>query len=196
MSIVNLVSGGLDSTLMAVLIEESGVSQHPLFVNYGQRAMEREYNACRQVFRELHLPEPACAQLSGFGQLIRSGLTDVTQDVATNAFTPGRNLLFIMTAGAYASQVGASGVCIGLLDERSILFPDQSDEFLTSAEQTLSIALGRPLRVLAPLRSMSKADVVELARLKGIRGTYSCHAGSDPACGVCIACREYHFKEV
>ena len=33
MRVVNLVSGGLDSTVMSVLIREKGIDQHPIFVN-------------------------------------------------------------------------------------------------------------------------------------------------------------------
>ena len=38
MSIVTLVSGGLDSTLVAKLAQEQGLQIFPLFVDYGQRA--------------------------------------------------------------------------------------------------------------------------------------------------------------
>ena len=46
MSIVTLVSGGLDSTLVALLARDEGLEQYPLFVDYGQRAKDKELSAC------------------------------------------------------------------------------------------------------------------------------------------------------
>lgn len=194
MSSVMLVSGGLDSTLMARLGQEVQLHQYPLFVDYGQRAKERELKACRRAMARLGLPDPKVAEIAGYGQLIRSGLTDVTKRVLEDAFTPGRNMLFLLVGAAYAAQVDAGSVSIGLLHEDTSLFPDQTSKFLNSAEATLQIAIGRPLKVLAPLAAFHKRHVVELARSKGIDGTYSCHNGDELPCGRCIACREFQFE--
>src|SRR5229473_2647140 len=119
MSIVTLVSGGLDSTLMAVLTKEARIEQFPLFVDYGQRFLARELAACRRSMRNNHLPKPIVANIAGFGTLIRSGLTDRKLHVVEDAFTPGRNLLFLLLGAAFAYQTGATGVAIGLLNEET-----------------------------------------------------------------------------
>lgn len=196
MSIVTLVSGGLDSTLVALLAQETGVEQYPLFIDYGQRARERELQACVRAMQDIGVSPPAVAKLSGFGELIRSGLTSADLDVVTDAFTPGRNLLFLLTGASYAFTVGAAGVAIGLLDESTHLFPDQTAKFLSEAESLLTLALGRSIKVLAPLSEFSKQDVIALARRKNLRGTYSCHVGGALPCGDCIACREFGGEEV
>lgn len=192
MSIVTLVSGGLDSTLVAKLTQEEGLSQYPLFIDYGQRAREQELTACRSAMATLDLPEPIVADLSGFGALIRTGLTDASISVV-EAFTPGRNMLFLLMAAAYAYQVRADAISIGLLHEDCSLFPDQTSEFLHDAELMIRRCMGRDIRVLAPLAAFHKIDVVALAREKGIMNTYSCHEGGKEACGACIACNEYKF---
>lgn len=194
MSVVTLVSGGLDSLLVACLAKEEGLTQYPLFIDYGQRAREQEYAACLQCMARLELPVPVVAGLSGFGQLIRSGLTDTSQRVYEDAYTPGRNLLFLLSAAAYAAQVGADAISIGLLHEDTSLFPDQTGDFLRSAEATLAMAVARPIRVLAPLAEFHKRDVVRLAEEKGLTGSYSCHLGEAEPCGTCIACREFVFE--
>ncbi len=194
MSIITLVSGGLDSTLVARMGQEIGLEQHPLFIDYGQRARNRELAACRQAMAKLGLPQPKVAELAGYGALIRSGLTNPGLRVVEDAFTPGRNLLFLLVGAAHAAQVGADAVAIGLLNEETSLFPDQTRGFLASAEATLALALGRPIKVLAPLAEFYKRDVVELARGKGIQGTYSCHIGDESPCGRCIACREFQYE--
>ncbi|KII15429.1 7-cyano-7-deazaguanine synthase [Phaeobacter sp. S60] len=195
MSIVTLVSGGLDSTLVTVLAREEGLEQYPLFVDYGQRSKDKELAACRAVLARLGLPEPKVAELGGFGGLIRSGLTDPSLRVLEDAFTPGRNLLFLLLASSYAIQRGADAVSIGLLHEDASLFPDQTNAFLVQVEALLSVSMGRKIRVIAPLAEFHKIDVVALAQEKGIVGTYSCHLGNDEACGACIACNEFNFGE-
>jgi 7-cyano-7-deazaguanine synthase len=190
-SLVALVSGGLDSALMTLLAVEEGIEVHPLFINYGQKAAARELKACRAVFRARDLPKPTVMNVAGFGRLIESGLTSDRQDTFLDAFLPGRNLLFLLLGAAYAYQVGAGAVAIGLLTEKTSLFPDQTAAFTRQAERLLTRTLGRPIAVLTPLMGMHKAGVVELSHAKGLSGTYSCHQGGPEPCGRCVACREY-----
>ncbi|MBY5523559.1 7-cyano-7-deazaguanine synthase [Rhizobium leguminosarum] len=196
MSVVTLVSGGLDSTLIAYLAKEEGVHQHPLFVNYGQRSLERELAACQRAMQKLCLDNLKIAELSGYGGLIRSGLTDPAQRVLEDAFTPGRNLLFLLVASAYAFQVDAEAVSIGLLHEETSIFPDQTSAFLQDAERIIARILGREIKVLSPLAAFHKDEVIALARSKGIEGTYSCHLGGEIPCGACIACNEFRVEEI
>lgn len=191
MSLVTLVSGGLDSTLMALLAHEEGLIQFPLFIDYGQRGRQRELEACQANLRKHGLPAPRVAELRGYGALVPSGLTDESKHVFRDAFSPCRNLFFLTVAAAYAFQSGASTIGIGLLDEVNSIFPDQTKSFLWDAETVLSRSLGKPIRVAAPLMTLTKADVVRIAKEKGIRATYSCHSGTEVPCGACVACREY-----
>jgi 7-cyano-7-deazaguanine synthase len=196
MSVVALVSGGLDSTLVVKLAKEEGLQIFPLFVDYGQRARDRELAACRRAMHSLGLPAPRVAELAGFGGLIRSGLTDKSLRIVEDAFTPGRNLLFLLVAAAYAYQVGAEAISIGLLNESTSLFPDQTAAFLKEAERIIQLSMGKPTKVVAPLADFLKRDVVALAEQKGIKNTYSCHQGNEKPCGICIACKEFEFEEV
>jgi 7-cyano-7-deazaguanine synthase len=195
MGIVTLVSGGLDSTLMAVLAKESDIRQSPLFVNYGQRALRRELAACRRSLRMNDLPRPSVMNVAGFGALIRSGLTDRNLHTFEDAFTPGRNLLFLLLGAAYAYEVQADAVSIGLLSEETSLFPDQTSHFIRGAESLLSECIGHSIKILAPLMGFTKRDVLEAARKRKIKGTYSCHVGGARPCGKCISCREFDFGE-
>ena len=196
MSIVTLVSGGLDSTVMAVLIKEERITQFPLFIDYGQLSRDRELHACQTNFRRLGLPKPRVASMSGFGALLSSGLTDPGKHILEDAFLPCRNVLFVTVGAAYAFQCGCTSVGIGLLDEAFSIFPDQTRGFLADAATLLSRSLGKSITIVAPLMSFSKADILRMAKVKGITGTYSCHAGTEMPCGVCIACREYIGLEV
>ena len=196
MSVVTLVSGGLDSTVMAVLTQEEGIQQFPLFIDYGQLNLDRERGACLANFQRYRLPSPECASIGGYGRLLSCGLTDADKRVYEDAFLPGRNLMFLTIGAAYAVQRVAGAVAIGLLDDAFCLFPDQTRHFLAETEALLSKAMDQLIRVLTPLMSFSKADVLAIAGEKGVTGTYSCHAGTDPPCGECVACREYAGLEV
>lgn len=195
MSFVNLVSGGLDSTLIGVMARESDIDHYPLFIDYGQRAASKEWETCKAVHKTLGLPVPTRMDLSGFGRVIASGLTSEQLHVKDDAFTPGRNLMFLLMGGAYAYQLGASAVAIGLLAEKFSLFPDQKPPFLAQAESSIAAAMGRQIKVLTPLIEFGKADVVRLAQAKGVAGTYSCHIGNSEPCGQCIACLEFQFDK-
>lgn len=191
MSIVTLVSGGLDSTVMALLAYEEGLVQHPLFIDYGQLNLGKELNACLYNFQRYGLPTPEVMRIGGYGALLSSGLTDSRKKIFEDAFLPCRNLLFLTSAAAYAYQHGANSVAIGLLNEKNSIFPDQTMEFISDAEKLIAKSLGCTMLILTPLISFSKADVVQIAKIKKIDKTYSCHAGTDRPCGVCVACREY-----
>lgn len=191
MSMVSLVSGGLDSTLVGVMIREQGIDNYPLFIDYGQRAAATEWTTCQAMHEQLKLPKPVRMDLSGFGKIILSGLTSDALHIKNDAFTPTRNLLFLVAGAAYAFQVGANSVSIGFLSEEFSFFPDQTQAFIDKAEDAIHTALGLHIKVSAPLSAFSKAAVVELAQRKGISGTYSCHQGSSVPCGICISCLEF-----
>jgi 7-cyano-7-deazaguanine synthase len=196
MSMVTLVSGGLDSTVMATLAAREGIAQYPLFINYGQINADREWLTCQTALRRLSLPVPKAMEIPGFGRTVRSGLTDRSLHIVDEAFLPCRNLLFLTIGAAYACQQGASVVAIGLLSQDSSLFPDQTDDFIYYAGETIARALPKRIRIHAPLMRMTKQDSVTAAKRLGVGATYSCHAGLESPCGECIACREFHGLEV
>ena len=196
MSIITLVSGGLDSTLMAILSHEEGIDQFPLFIDYGQINRSMEYRACRHNFKRFNLPKPNIITINGYGKLISSGLTDNAKHIYNDAFLPCRNLMFLTVGAAYAYQCDANAVAIGLLDEKFSIFPDQTKEFVIEAEKLISTSLDRNIKILTPLMGFTKSDVVHVSKSKGISNTYSCHAGTKEPCGKCIACREYIGLEV
>lgn len=190
MGIVTLVSGGHDSTLMSLMAQEEGIDLFPLFVDYGQLAATREWEACKRLHEKHGLPSVTRMDLSGFGKTIPSGITNSHLRINDDAFLPGRNLLLVLAGAAYAFKVQANGVAIGLLDPSQHLFPDQTREFAEACETMIEMAMGKHIRVLTPLIEFSKRDVLAMARSRGLRETYSCHAGGDFPCGICVACVE------
>ena len=190
MEIVTLVSGGFDSTLMSLMAQEEGVALYPLFVDYGQLGVAKEWQACQLLHERHDLPRVTRMDLSGFGKTIPSGLTDQSLRINEDAFLPGRNLLFVLAGAAHAYKVQADSVALGLLDPADHLFPDQTKRFVEECEGMIETAMGKHIAVLTPLIEFSKSDVLAMARARGLKDTYSCHAGSDVPCGECLACVE------
>ena len=190
MGIVTLVSGGFDSTLMSLMAHEEGITLFPLFIDYGQLGVSKEWAACQRLHKQLGLPPVTYMDLSGFGKTIPSGLTDSSLRINEDAFLPGRNLLFVLAGAAHAFKVQADSVALGLLNPADRLFPDQTKEFAEECERIIEMTMGRRILVITPLIEFSKQDVLVMARDRGIEHTYSCHAGGDEPCGVCIACVE------
>jgi 7-cyano-7-deazaguanine synthase len=190
MSIVTLVSGGLDSSLMSLLAYEEGLELFPLYIDYGQICKTKELEACLRFHTKYGLPKPEIMNLNGFGKTVPSGLTNPNLDIKEEAFLPGRNLMFLVAGSAYAYHRKADAVAIGLLSEKYSLFPDQTLGFINTAENVMRVALGRNIKILTPLIQFTKKNVIDLAGKKGISNTYSCHSGTDKHCGKCISCLE------
>lgn len=190
--IVTLVSGGIDSLVMSKIIDLQGEEQIPIFIDYGQLAREREWLACRRVLKKSNLPDPVRIDLSGYGQLMSSGITDSAKDIYDDAFLPGRNLLFLVVGGAYAHYRGAKRVAIGLLSEKFHLFPDQTGRFIVNANIAVNEALNDSIAIVTPLIDFTKSDVITLAKHYGLAldDTYSCHSGEEKYCGKCVSCLE------
>lgn len=192
MTIITLVSGGIDSLVMAKIIEKEGDGQIPLFIDYGQLAAEKEWEACKSIFQKSNLPEPIKVDLSGYGKLISSGITDTSKDIYNEAFLPGRNLLFLVIGSSFAYSKGAKKVAIGLLAEEFHLFPDQTGRFIVNANVAVNEAMDDDIIIVTPLINFTKNDVIKLAKKYKLplEKTYSCHSGQEKYCGECISCKE------
>lgn len=190
MGIVTLVSGGIDSTLMSLMAQEEDIALFPLFVDYGQLGVAKEWEACKRLHKKHSLPGVTRMDVSGFGKTIPSGITNSHLRINEDAFLPGRNLLFVLVGAAHAFKVQVNNVAIGLLNPTQHLFPDQTREFVQACEGMIETAMGKRIRVLTPLIEFSKSDVLAMALARGLSDTYSCHAGGDTPCGKCVACVE------
>ncbi len=192
MAVVSLVSGGIDSLTMSKIIVEQGEEILPIFIDYGQLAKDKEWAACQLVFKESGLSAPIRIDLSGYGKLMPTGITDPKKEIRDQAFLPGRNLLFLVVGSSYAHFKGARGVAIGLLTEKSHIFPDQTGRFVVNTNIAVNEALDDDITILTPLINFSKSQVIELAKhyKLPIEKTYSCHSGNDTYCGKCISCLE------
>ncbi len=189
MKVVVLCSGGLDSTLMTIVLRSEGDQVLPLHINFGQLCEGMEASTCLATAKRLGLPTPEIIDVSGL-RTIPSSLTQSNLRIVDDAFFPTRNLMFLVIGAAYGFGKRAEGVAIGLL--ANPMFPDQRPEFVRSAQSAIEASLGREMKVLAPFIKLDKRDVIRLARDLNLSldAVYSCHRGAVPTCGECISCIE------
>lgn len=203
-----LLSGGLDSATAAAWAQREGYSLAALTLDYGQRHRV-ELDAARQVAASLgitdHIVLPI--DLTAFGG---SALTDsniaVPKGRSTTAmadgipvtYVPARNTVFLSLALAMAETRGAEAIVVGVNAIDYSGYPDCRPEYLDAFRTLARLATkagvsGRPLELLAPLVSLTKAEIIRLGLDLGIDYglTTSCY-DPDPAgrpCGECDSCR-------
>lgn len=200
---VVLLSGGLDSMVVAGLAKEAGYSVNALTIDYNQRH-RREIEAARTIAGHLgaarHVILPL--DLRQFGGSALTDEIDVPKDGASDdipvTYVPARNLVFLSLTLAWAEALGARDVFIGVNALDYSGYPDCRPEFIEgfanlAALATKAGAEGDRFTIHAPLQYMGKADIAREAARLGLNAgmSWSCY---DPqpdglACGACDSCR-------
>lgn len=115
-----------------------------------------------------------------------------TRNSLPNTFVPGRNLIFLTYAAAYACQHDIRHIVTGVAQTDYSGYPDCRDETIQSLQQTLRLGMESAVEIHTPLMQLSKKETVELAaRLGAIDAmalTHTCYNGERPPCGHCAAC--------
>ncbi len=204
MRAVLLLSGGLDSYTAGALARADGYELYALTIRYGQ-LHAREVEAAREVARALgvarHLELDVPLSKIGGSALVGDGVIPKdrpldAQDIPST-YVPARNTVFLSLATAWAEVVGAEAIVIGVNALDYSGYPDCRPEYLQAFERMARLATkagveGKPLRVLAPLVQLSKANIIRRGVALGVDYalTHSCY---DPApdgrpCGRCDSC--------
>ena len=202
-SAVVLLSGGLDSMVVAGLAREQGFGVLALTIDYGQRH-RRELASAKLVAGaigvERHVVLPLDLRAFG-GSALTADIAVPKDGVGSDipvTYVPARNLVFLSLTVAFAEASGAHDVFIGVNALDYSGYPDCRPEFIASFAETARLgtregAEGRPFTIHAPLQHMTKADIArEAARLGLDTGlSWSCYDPIDDglACGTCDSCR-------
>jgi 7-cyano-7-deazaguanine synthase len=202
---VVLASGGLDSTVTAALAKEEGYELFFLTIAYGQRHIV-EVERARQVAAALGVRNHLVMNLDlrAIGGSALTGQAAVPKDRAGDerrrsipvTYVPGRNLIFLSIAAAYAEVVGASFIYFGANVVDYPGYPDCRPEFIHAFEEAVKEGTkagteGNPLHVKAPLLMLTKAEIIRrgLELHVPFHLTHSCYDPSgDQACGRCDSC--------
>lgn len=200
---VVLLSGGLDSMVVAALARERGYRLNALTIDYNQRH-RREIDAAQMIARRLGAVRHVILPLD----LRQFGGSALTDDIAVPkggaetgipvTYVPARNLVFLSLTLAWAEALGSRDIFIGVNALDYSGYPDCRPEFIAAFEEVATLATkagaeGRAFTIHAPLQYLGKADIArEAYRLKLDPAlSWSCY---DPqpdgaACGECDSCR-------
>ncbi len=202
-----LLSGGLDSATAAAWARDRGFRLAALSIDYGQRH-HAELAAARDVAAAVgivdHVVLPIDLAAFGGSALVDSSipvpkdrpLTAVAEGIPVT-YVPARNTVFLALALAMAETRGADAVVLGVNAVDYSGYPDCRPEFIEAFAGVARVATkaaveGRPTEILAPLVTLTKAEIITLGLGLGVDYglTTSCYdPGPDGRpCGRCDSC--------
>ncbi len=197
-----LLSGGQDSTTCLYwAIDRFGIGTvATLAFDYGQR--HRTELECARNIAAMAGVTHDCLPIDTFAALGGDALTDSAIDVADdldadsnlpNTFVPGRNLIFLTYAAAFAYQREIRHLVIGVAQTDYSGYPDCREDTINSMQDTIRLGIETDITIHAPLMHRSKKATVELAIALGaldvMAMTHTCYNDKRPPCGTCPACR-------
>jgi len=195
--VCTLVSGGVDSAILAWKLMQDGSEVHPVYVHAGMA-----WESVEQTWLERYLDAIAAPTLRPL-RTLSFPLADVYEshwslggqggpgyDAPDEAvYLPGRNLVLISKAAVYCALNGIDRIALGLLAANP--FPDATDHFFTHLERAISAGLALDLRIERPLSALHKAEVVRMGAHLPLELTFSCiRPAGEWHCGDCNKCAE------
>jgi len=198
-----LLSGGLDSAILAGELLRAGHSVRPLYVRCGLCWEAEELAAIGRLlatepFRtaaqqgrlgpQVTVEVPLAGLYAGHWSVTGDGTPD-DQSPDAAVYLPGRNLALVTTAAIWCSLNGLHRLAMAPLAANP--FPDATDEFFSLLARTLQVGLAHRIEILRPLAASSKRQAMELGREYRLDLTFSCIAPVDGMhCGRCNKCAE------
>lgn len=211
-SAVALLSGGMDSTVLAYWLRAAVAKYHGgtvpsgalhfLSVNYGQRHKKELEYAARTAHR-FSAPHHI-VDLSTLRDLLAgSALTSDDVPVPHGHYTAesmkatvvaNRNMIMLAVAAGYAVSRKLEVVAAAVHAGDHAIYPDCRPEFITSLRHSISVAtegFGEP-ELWAPFVHLSKAEIATFGDELDVpwAHTWSCYEGGARHCGKCGTCVE------
>jgi len=198
-SAVVLLSGGQDSTTCLYWAKERFDRLYALTFDYGQRH-RIELDAACTIARMAGVAEHRILRM---GELEELGGSALLSDIPIqetggrgnlpNTFVPGRNLLFLTLAAAWAYQLECHDLVGGMCQTDYSGYPDCRRATIDALEAAIRLGMEWEIRIHTPLMFLTKAQSVKLAvevgAMNALAYSHTCYEGRFPPCGVCPACR-------
>ena len=206
MQTIVLLSGGLDSATVLALCMAQGRQCHALSFRYGQRhkveleaaaAIARRLGAVSHRVCSIDVQCLAGSALTGQGEVPKGRSAETIGHGIPATYVPARNTLFVAHALGLAESIGAEEIALGINALDYSGYPDCRPEWLSAMQDVARLGTkvgvsGHPVKLVAPLVAMSKADIIRAGSALGVDFaiTLSCYDPSDEgaACGACDAC--------
>lgn len=197
-SAVVLLSGGQDSTTCLAWALPRFARVRTLAVDYGQRhRVELAAAAAIARLAGVEHAEMPCDSFRGLGGNALTGDEAVAGGVRAdsglpNTFVPGRNLILLTLAAAFAWKCSAANLVTGVCETDYSGYPDCREGTMRALEQALREGMDAPFVIHTPLMRLTKSQTVLMARDLGalplLAHSHTCYNGAVPPCGTCPAC--------
>jgi 7-cyano-7-deazaguanine synthase len=198
---VVLLSGGLDSSVLAYALSRAGLTVKALTVLYGQRHA-KEHLAAAAISRALGI-EHVTLDLSSIRPIMsgKSALLNPDVDVPEGHYAdqsmqvtvvPNRNMLLLSLGAAWSVAAALDGVAYAAHRGDHAIYPDCRPEFAEAMNAAITLCDYRPQRLLRPFVNMTKSDIASLGAVLRVpfELTWSCYVGAEVHCGKCGTCVE------
>ena len=171
-----LLSGGPDSILALQFALSTTLETVALWVDYGQPARIQERAHATNAAQTLGVP-----LMTAYVQLQLNAMGD-SDGVSGPRIVPARNAVLLSLA---VNHVEADLYFIGAC-AADTEYPDCQPEFFEAMSAALSLAAGRQVRVVAPLQTMTKAEILSRVAVP----SWSCYTpiNGNP-CRTCNSCK-------
>jgi 7-cyano-7-deazaguanine synthase len=202
---VVLLSGGLDSVVSLFIAKNRGHIELALTFDYGQRAAANEIAAAAYFCEKLGVRHQVI-NISWLRDLTSTALVDQSLPLpqlkdlddleeggrsAKAVWVPNRNGVFINIAASFAESLGVANIVPGFNKEEAATFPDNSEEFITAVNGSLSLSTLSKVKVVCFTSDMTKTDLIRAAKELAIPldKLWSCYRAGTRPCGVCESCQ-------
>lgn len=202
-SVVVLLSGGLDSTVVLSICKKLGYQIHAITFDYNQRH-KLELKCAKWQANFFNCTSHRIFKMDFFGG---SALTDnikvpKNDDVSKiekgipNTYVPSRNIIFLSFASGYAEFKNIGKIFLGVNSIDYSGYPDCRKEFIDGFENLINFSTKKGLgnnkfKIETPLINLKKKDIIQIGLNNGVNfsHTSSCYDPNDQeACGKCDAC--------
>jgi 7-cyano-7-deazaguanine synthase len=192
-----LLSGGLDSCILAAKLLDEGHRVQPFYIRTDLYWQEAELAAVQRFLAAV--AKPALNDLALLDLPVRDLYRDHWSVSGQNipdadspdaaVFLPGRNALLLIKAAIWCQLRGIEYLALAPLGTSP--FADARDGFFRDFQAALNCGDLAPLTILRPFDGMTKRHVMELGRNYPLELTFSCIAPRDGLhCGRCNKCAE------
>lgn len=208
-NVLAVLSGGLDSSIMTMLLVEKYGSDRvvALSYDYGQKQrveLSKAAHLCEQLnvnhkILDLsilgEIAKPISANIGGT-EVSMPSIKDVLGDPQPKTYVPFRNLILLSLTMAQAEASKASHVFTGLQVHDEYGYWDTSQKFVDSINAVAAQNRTFKVKVLAPFSHLSKHQEIEICKEMGkvelLSSTLTCYNPDEEgrSCGKCPSCAE------
>jgi 7-cyano-7-deazaguanine synthase len=196
---VVITSGGIDSITSAYIAAKHWKYNTTLInFDYKQMASIKEKEAVEYVSKQLNV-NVEFINLKKLGEWGHSPLTDCNIPLplgkqsaeSTLCWTPGRNMLMLAYAAAYAEAHGAKWLVFGNnLEEEASGYSDNDLDFVYLYNLLLEYGTLKGVQIKRALARLMKPEILQVGNYLGVdySKTWSCDLGGKSPCGSCGCC--------